>query len=253
MEHFYTFKIKHFKRWIIVVILALFTATFLWFEQSSSFSVFSSKDDPSALTKGNADEPNIGLTFNISWGEEKVFDILKLLEKNDVQATFFVSGEWAERHPDILEKISEGKHELGMLGYRYKSYLDQDTEQVKKDLEKAKKIFKKLGYEDMSLIRPPSGHFNKEIIELAEDRGLKVIHWNVNPVDWKNPGSEKIIDTVMKQTKNGDIILMHASDTVTQTDDALKTILKGLKNKDFQFVSISELINQAHAESNQVE
>src|SRR5699024_8868186 len=158
------------------------------------------------LKKGNADEPNIGLTFNISWGGEKVFDILKLLEKNGVQATFFVSGEWAERHPDILEKISEGKHELGMLGYRYKSYLDQDTEQVKKDLENAETIVKKVGYGDMSLRRPPSGHCNKEISELAEDRGLKVIHWNVNPGDWKSPGSDRIIDTVMKQTKNGDII-----------------------------------------------
>src|SRR5690625_1640316 len=225
MQHFYVLQAKHWKKWATVIVFALFAAVFIWSELNV-LSTLSSTNQETVLAKGNKDEPHIGLTFNISWGEEKVHDILEQLEKNDVQATFFVSGEWAERHPDILEKISEGKHELGMLGYRYKSYLDQDTEQVKKDLEKAKKIFKKLGYENISLIRPPSGHFNKEIIELAEDRGLKVIHWNVNPVDWKNPGSDKITDTVMKQTKNGDIILMHASDTVTQTDDALKTILK---------------------------
>lgn len=249
MGHFYTFKVQHLKRWMIVIILALFTATFLWFEQTSSFSVLSLQSKPTALTKGNKEEPNIALTFNISWGEEKVYDILKELEKNDVQATFFLSGEWAERHPDILEKISEGKHEIGMLGYRYTSYLDQDIEQVKKDLEHAKKVFAKLGFEDITLLRPPSGHFNKEILKLAEDTGLEVIHWNVNPTDWKNPGTDNIIDTVMKQTDNGDIILMHASDTVEQTAGALKTILKGLKNKKFDFVPISELINQAHAES----
>src|SRR5699024_6713757 len=93
MGHFYTFKIQHLKRWVIVIILALFTATFLWFEQTSSFSVLSSQDKPTALTKGNAEESNISLTFNISWGEEKVYDILNELKKNDVQATFFVSGE----------------------------------------------------------------------------------------------------------------------------------------------------------------
>lgn len=252
MQHFYTLRFNRWKRWMVIVLFAFFTATFIWFEQDGTFSVFS-KEEPSALTKGNADETNIGLTFNISWGEEKVFDILKQLEQNEVQATFFVSGEWAERHPEILEKITEGEHELGMLGYRYKSYLDQDIEEVRKDLLHAKEIFNKLGYTDVTLLRTPSGHFNKEIIELAEELDYKVIHWNVNPHDWENPGTEAIVDNVMKQTENGDVILMHASDSVKQTAEALQTILPGLENKGFQFVSITELINQAHAKSELVE
>src|SRR5690625_2119145 len=134
------------------------------------------KDQQTALTKGNVEENHVALTFNIKWGEEKVFDILDVLKENQVQATFFVSGEWAERHPEILEKITEGKHELGMLGYRYKSYLDQEIEEVRKDLLHAEEIFDKLGYEDVELLRTPSGHFNKEIIELAEEMGYKVIH-----------------------------------------------------------------------------
>jgi len=92
------------KRWALIVVLAFFTAGFLWFESNGSLSVFS-KESPVALTKGSSDEPNIALTFNISWGEKKVHDILKQLEQHQVQATFFVSGEWAEKHPDILKKI----------------------------------------------------------------------------------------------------------------------------------------------------
>ncbi|HLR41399.1 MAG TPA: polysaccharide deacetylase family sporulation protein PdaB [Virgibacillus sp.] len=252
MQHFYTLRFNRWKRWMVIVLFALFTATFIWFEQNGTFSVFS-KDEPTALTKGNANETNISLTFNISWGEEKVHSILKQLEQNQVQATFFVSGEWAERHPEILEKITEGKHELGMLGYRYKSYLDQEIEEVRKDLLHAEEIFDKLGYEDVELLRTPSGHFNKEIIELAEEMGYKVIHWNVNPHDWKNPGTQTIIDNVMSETANGDVILMHASDSAKQTAESLQKILPGLKNKGFEFVSISELINQAHAESKLVE
>ncbi len=252
MQHFYTLRFNRWKRWMVIVLFALFTATFIWFEQNGTFSVFS-KDEPTALTKGNANETNISLTFNISWGEEKVHNILKQLEQNQVQATFFVSGEWAERHPEILEKITEGKHELGMLGYRYKSYLDQEIEEVRKDLLHAEEIFDKLGYEDVELLRTPSGHFNKEIIELAEEMGYKVIHWNVNPHDWKNPGTQTIIDNVMSETANGDVILMHASDSAKQTAESLQKILPGLKNKGFEFVSISELINQAHAESKLVD
>ena len=248
MEHFYVWRLNKSKRWLIVVVFALFTAAFVWFEQDGSFSVFSG-DKTVALSKGDANESNIALTFNISWGEEKVFDILEQLEKNQVQATFFVSGEWAERHPNIVKKISEGKHELGMLGYRYKSYLEQDIEQVRKDLLHAREVFEKLGYEEIKLLRTPSGHFNKEIIELAEELDYQVIHWNINTNDWKNPGTDTIIDHVMKETSNGDIILMHASDSAKQSAEALKKILPGLKNKGFNFVNITEMINTAHAKT----
>ncbi|RYG72823.1 polysaccharide deacetylase family sporulation protein PdaB [Lentibacillus lipolyticus] len=252
MEHFYAIRVKKWKRFLVVILFALFAASFLWFERDGTFSVLS-KSDPMALTKGNGDEPQIALTFNISWGEEKVYDILEKLKEKKVQATFFVSGEWAERHPDILEKITDQEHELGMLGYRYKSYLDQEIEEVRRDLVQAKDVFSKLGYEDLDLLRPPNGHFNKEIIELAEKQGFTVTHWNVNPNDWKNPGTDKIVNFVMNETSNGDIILLHASDSVKQTAKALDTILPGLKKKGFQFVSISELINQAHAESKPAE
>ncbi|GAB3069827.1 polysaccharide deacetylase family sporulation protein PdaB [Virgibacillus ainsalahensis] len=252
MQHFYTLKFSRWKRWLVVVLFALFTATFVWFERDGTFSVFSG-DEPAALSKGNADEPNIALTFNISWGEEKVFDILEQLKQQQVQATFFVSGEWAERHPDIIEQIAEDEHEVGMLGYRYKSYLEQETDQVRKDLVQAREVFEKLGFEDVNLLRTPSGHFNKEIIELAEEMNFQVIHWNVNPSDWKNPGTDAIVDTVMQETTNGDIVLLHASDAVKQTAEALKTILPGLKNKEFQFVPMTELINQAQADPELVE
>ncbi|GGA87966.1 polysaccharide deacetylase family sporulation protein PdaB [Ornithinibacillus halotolerans] len=252
MNHFYVLRFNRLKRWTLVVILAFFTAGFLWFENNGTLSVFS-KDKPTALAKGSSEEPNIALTFNISWGEQKVHDILKQLEQHQVRATFFVSGEWAEKHPDILKEISESKHEIGMLGYRYKSYLDQEISQVRKDLLYAKEIFGKLGYKDLELVRAPSGHFNDEIIKLAEDLGHKVIHWNINPNDWQNPGTQKIVDHIMSQTNNGDIILLHASDSVKQTADSLKVILPGLKNKGFKFVTVSEMMNQAHAESNIVD
>ena len=252
MDHFYAIGLRRRKSLIIIIALALFTSLFIWTQRDAVISVFSN-EKPTALSKGNEDEPAIALTFNISWGEERVLDILDQLKNENVQATFFVSGEWAERHPKILEQISEGEHELGMMGYRYKSYLDQEIEQVRKDLLYARDIFNKLGYEDVNLLRTPSGHFNEEVMELAESLDFDVIHWNINPNDWENPGTSVIVDKVMKDTSNGDIILFHASDAAKQTADALKTILPGLKNKGFQPVKMSELINQAHAETNPVE
>lgn len=236
----------------MIVVLALFTAIFLWSERGGIYTVFS-QDEPTVFSKGNADADKISLTFNISWGEEKVHDILKELATHQVQATFFVSGEWAEKHPDILQKIRDDKHELGMLGYRYKSYLEQDIEQVRKDLFHAQEIFRKLGYDNIDQLRTPSGHFNKEVIALAEQLGLKVVHWNMNPSDWENPGSQVIIDAIMEQTTSGDVILLHASDAAKQTAKALQTVLPGLKNKGFKYVTISELMSQVDSKSELVE
>lgn len=252
MQHFYVWRLKRIKKWGLVLFAALFSAVFLWVETGSSFSVFSTDNGARALIKSGNSDKKIALTFNISWGQEQVFPILDTLKKNNVQATFFVNGEWAERHPEIVKKITDAKHELGMMGYRYKSYVKQDITQVKKDLIYAREVFRKLGYSNVKLLRTPSGHFNTEVLSLAEKLGFTVIRWNVNPEDWKNPGTQVIIDDVMKNTSGGDIIVLHASDSVKQTNDTLKTILPALKKKGLDFVTISELVSKAEAKSSQI-
>ncbi|MEI3607916.1 polysaccharide deacetylase family sporulation protein PdaB [Pseudogracilibacillus sp. SE30717A] len=252
MNHFYTINFTKKKRLFIIILLGFLTALFIIIQPTRFLYVFS-KDQHTALTKGDVNADQLAITFNISWGEEKVFEILDVLKKQKIRATFFVSGEWAERHPQILEKIAEDKHEIGMLGYRYKSYLDQEVDQVKKDITYAKQIFKKLGFDDIKYIRPPSGHFNKEIIDLAEDQGLEVIHWSVNPNDWENPGTNKIIDSVMEETSSGDIILLHASDSAKQTAKALNKIIPNIKKKKLELVTISELTSGVKAEEKLVD
>lgn len=252
MSHFYTINFTKRKRIFLIVSLGFLLALFLIIQPTRLLYVFS-KDQQTALTKGDINTDQVAITFNISWGEEKVFDILEILKQQEVRATFFVSGEWAERHPQILEKIAEDKHEIGMLGYRYKSYLDQEIDQVRKDIIYAKEIFKKLGFENIKYIRPPSGHFNKEIINLAEGQGLEVIHWSINPNDWENPGTTKIAEYVVKETKGGDIVLLHASDSAKQTAEALTTIIPKIKKKKLEFVTISELTSGVKAEEKLVD
>lgn len=241
MNGFYVWNVRKGKRFIIMG-LALFTALFLLIEENGIYQPFS-KTQQTALTKGNTKDNKIALTFNISWGEEKVIDILDVLAAEKVRATFFVSGEWAERHPQIIERITDDDHELGMLGYRYKSYLDQEIEQVRKDIIYAREVFKKLSYGDITYLRPPSGHFNKEIIQLSEQLGYDVIHWSVNPHDWENPGVKEITEHVVTNTANGDILLFHASDSAKQTAEALQRIVPDLRAKNLDLVTVSGLIS----------
>lgn len=225
---------------IILLSILLIVITWRFYQQTKNESAI-----PVAFMKGNENEKKIALTFNISWGEEKVFDILKVLKTEDIEATFFVSGEWAERHPQIIDQIVEEQHELGMLGYRYKNYLEQEIGQVRKDMIYAKEVFRKLGYKNTKFIRPPSGYFNEEIIVLAKQLGLDVIYWSVQTNDWENPGVENIIEQI-STAKKGDIILLHASDSAKETADALKIVLPNYKQKGYSFVTVSELKNEVN-------
>ncbi len=251
MGHFYTFNFqrKQRRRLLIFILILISLAFFIYIGTNS---LFQSQTKTAALVKGDLDKKAIALTFNISWGEEKVYEILKSLEEQKVRATFFVSGEWAERHPQIVDEITEHGHELGMLGYRYKNYLEQEISQVRKDILYAKEVFRKLGYENIDYIRPPSGIFNEEIVDLAKSLELDVVHWSIASKDWENPGVEAIVNEVLNAEK-GDIILFHASDVAKQTADALETIIPHFTSKNYSFVTISELKDGATAEESLVE
>lgn len=252
MQHFYVWKFKARYGFLFIFLFLFITFLFIYMKPFPILSVFQ-EDEPTAVTKGNEANNKVSLTFNISWGDTKVYDILKSLKQYDIQATFFVSGEWAERHPHILENIAEEKHEIGMLGYRYKSYVDQDIENVKEDIQEAIQVFNKLDFDYINYIRPPSGHFNKEIIELIEQIGLEPVHWSVHPNDSENPGTEIITTQLLDDIGSGDIVLLHASDAAKQTAEALDIVIPNLQEKNFQLVTLSELIDEVEMDEQLIE
>lgn len=89
MNHFYTIRLNRKK--ILLITAIVFAAAILIWTQTSSIMAIFTKDEPAALSKGNEDLEDVAVTFNISWGEEKVESILEVLENEDVQATFFLS------------------------------------------------------------------------------------------------------------------------------------------------------------------
>lgn len=251
MNKFYVLNFQRRQRRQLTLIILTVLAIVILLYISTTY-LFDTSTRPTALMKGNIDEKQIALTFNISWGDVKVYDILDVLKQHEERATFFVSGEWAERHPQIIDDITEHGHELGMLGYRYKNYVEQEIEQVRKDILYARQIFNKLGFSNIKYIRPPSGLFNEDIIALAESMDLEVIHWSVASQDWKNPGVDVIIKEV-ESSSNGDIILFHASDVAKQTAPALENIMDNFKQQKYSFVTISELKENIIADETLIE
>jgi peptidoglycan-N-acetylglucosamine deacetylase len=249
MNVFFVMNGKTLKQMFLIVILAFFTASFLYMENAAYSPVFSTKDGPKAVYKG---EKDVALTFNIGWGDEKAAPILDILEKKGVKSvTFFLSGSWAERHPDLVARIVKSGYEIGMLGYSYEDYSDLEDNAIRKDISKAQVAFNKLNIKDIKLLRAPTGHFDKRTLDIAERFGYTVVHWSVDSKDWTNPGSDKIVENV-EAAKKGDIILLHASDSAKQTAHALPDILNEINKKGLKLVTVSSMITNGDSKTTEI-
>lgn len=249
MNFFFILNGKRIKQILIIVIAAFFTAWFFFLESYSYIPAFSNNDEPRALYKG---ENGIALTFNIGWGDEKAEPILDTLAKLKVKnATFFLAGSWAESHPDLVERIMKEGYEIGILGYEYVDYGSVEESEIRKDLAKAQEVFKKLNVKNIRLIRAPTGNFDKKTLKVATQMGYNVVHWSIDSNDWKNPGTNEIIKKVEK-AKKGDIVLLHASDSAKQTNDALPTIVENIRKKGLKFVTVSEMVANAEAKTEEI-
>lgn len=249
MKFFMVLQARNIKFYSVILLTALFTAWFLFVQNILHAPVFSTEDGPKAVYKG---EKNVAITFNIGWGDEKAAPIIETLKKENIKsATFFLSGSWAERHPELVAQIAKEGYEIGMLGYDYKDYSEMEDQEIIRDIAKAQEAFKKLNVKNIDLLRAPTGHFDKRLLKISDNFGYTVVHWSIDSKDWTNPGVERIVQNIDKAQK-GDIILLHASDSAKQTNKALPELLNDLRAKNLTFVNVSEMISNSSASSEEI-
>lgn len=205
-----------------------------------------------AIYKVNTEKKVVALTFDISWGEKAPGPILDILEKKGVKkATFFLSGPWTASHPEIAKRIKSLGYEIGNHGHRHDDFPKHPNSWITDQVGKSEKIIKETTGVKTNLIRTPNGAFDKRVVDHLNKMGYTVIQWNTDSLDWMRPGPAKITKRVLDRAVPGDIILMHASDSALQTIDALPSIIDGLRQKGYDFMSVSELINDTNVNSKQ--
>ncbi|MGE5397463.1 MAG: polysaccharide deacetylase family sporulation protein PdaB [Chitinophagales bacterium] len=190
-------------------------------------------------------EKVVALTFDISWGNQTPLPVIDILEKNDIQCTFFLSGPWAKQYPEVVKRIKGDGHEIASHGYRHINLSTLSRGEIKDEIMKAHEALKGVSGVKPNLIRTPNGDYNDEVIMAAGECNYQVIQWSVDSLDWMNPGPATITERVTNRVKPGSIILMHASDTCKQTTDALPDIIKNLKDQGYKFVTVSELMEKS--------
>lgn len=192
------------------------------------------------------DKPQIAISFDAAWGNEDTRRILEILKKNDVKATFFMTGGWVESYPDDVRAIYADGHDLGNHSQNHKNMSQLSDEECKQELLSVHERVKELTSYEMFLFRPPYGDYDNHVITNARSIGYYSIQWDVDSLDWKDYGTTSIINTVTrhKHLGNGSIILCHNG--AKYTAEALDSLIQELKAQGYTFVPLSELIYRDH-------
>ncbi|MGW6061881.1 glycosyltransferase [Streptomyces sp. NPDC055189] len=203
------------------------------------------------------------LTFDDGPDPEWTPKVLDVLKKHHAHGVFFVTGTMASRYPDLVERMVDEGHEVGLhtfnhpdLSYQSKSRIDWELSQNQLALAGAAGV-------RTSLFRPPYSSFsdamdNKSwpVTQYIGSRGYLTVVNNTDSEDWKRPGVAEIIRRATPKNGNGAIVLMHDSGgDRSQTVAALDTFLPGLQDKGYKFTNLTEALDapSAHAQVSGIE
>lgn len=184
----------------------------------------------------------IAVTFDVAWENSNTAELLSILDEYDAKATFFVTGDFCDRHPEDVELFYTAGHEIGNHSDAHPHVAQIGVNDLINDTRECTRKIKMLTGEDPVLYRAPYGEYSDNMLTTIDGMGLKTIQWDADSIDWDGASVEDIEKRIIKNTKSGSILLFH--NDLENTTMALPVILKQLKQSGYEFVTVSELIYQ---------
>ena len=190
-----------------------------------------------AMPVSAAEEKLVALSFDDGPSGRFTRRLLDGLSERDARATFLLCGYRLELYPELAARILEEGHEIGLHGYSHDSMAEMCRCDLEDELERTTAL---LPADCRCLfLRPPGGQARGDTGEVAEDWGLALLYWSLDPKDWETRDRNTIVRRVLDRVKDGDVILMH--DMSDSSVDAALTIVDALQKRGFRFVTASEL------------
>ena len=165
-------------------------------------------------------------------------EILDVLEKYNVTATFFVVGtNLNTKYNNTMARLIKLGNEVGIHGYSHKEFTKIKQSKVVEEIEYTNKLLKGFNIE-AKYIRPPYGSINNKLKKIIE---YPIILWNVDTLDWKYKDALKIYNNSIDDIHDGSIILMH--DHYLSSVKTLDLIIPKLQEDGYKIVNITELFS----------
>lgn len=196
------------------------------------------------IYKGSSHSKKVALTFDDGPDIQVTNQILDILKKENVPATFFVTGKMVKTHPNMLIKIYQEGHVIGNHTWSHPLLTKLSKKQLDYEFNQTDQLVEKLIGKKLLLVRPPYGETNTFVQEYLKQKGYLVINWSVDTNDWQGNSGSKIQQIVKQQVTNGGIVLQHnAGNELKGTVDALPYIIKYLKKQNYQLVTVDQLLD----------
>lgn len=189
----------------------------------------------------------IALTFDD--GPNKIYTgkLLDGLWERGVKVTFFLSGECLAENENLVRRMSEEGHLIGVHCMQHMQLTKMEVSKAVSDLRETRNRLESILGEGektgtkIEYIRPPYGAWNANLDEkVRTELSMEPVFWDVDSLDWEIQNTEKIVRKVSEQVENGDIILMH--DEFETSVEAAFRIIDNLMAKGYTFVTVNELM-----------
>ena len=190
-----------------------------------------------ALPVQAAEKKYVALTFDDGPSGKYTEKLLDGLAFRGVQCTFLLCGYRMEQYPELTARIFSEGHEIGYHGFTHDSMKDMSRRKIGQELIDSRALLPE-GC-DPVFFRPPGGVVNDSIRQVAEVRQLALLSWSVDPKDWATGKTGSIETAVLKNVKDGDVVLLH--DMTMSSVQAALDIVDVLHQQGYRFVTVSEL------------
>ena len=179
----------------------------------------------------------IAITFDDGPHPSYTEQLLDGLKERGVHATFFVTGEHAQLHPDIIKRMQEEGHLIGNHTYSHIQLRKNNREVFKEELIKTNEILEEITGQEVVYVRPPYGSWDKSF---EKELNMFPVLWTVDPLDWCSSNADCIAQKIVSKVDENDIILMH--DYYKSSVEAALMAVDELQEKGYTFVTVEEIL-----------
>lgn len=164
------------------------------------------------MARGVAATRTVALSYDDGPNPDGTRRVLELLAWRDVRATFFVWGEAAERHPEVVREVIAAGHSVQPHCFRHISHWERGRDEIAGDIDTVIELLRNLGAGPPTLWRPPYGRcLSGATAEIAAERGLQLAGWTVDPCDYdgRDPVAMHVEVTDSLHAEHQSVVLLH--------------------------------------------
>jgi peptidoglycan/xylan/chitin deacetylase (PgdA/CDA1 family) len=206
---------------------------------------------PAIIVSGPATRPQIALTFDDGPHPLYTPEILQILKKFDMFATFFMTGANISAHRDIVKRLAGEGHEIGNHTFAHPRSVFCGKRTLTQEIESTTALIEKITGHKPTVFRPPYGLVTPATLAICRRFNLSTILWSTNTRDYAGYAAQRIADRAINGLHPGAILLFHerhfrdSSRSYAATIQALEILAPVIVNRAIKAVTVSQLLRQA--------